>query len=394
MQRHVRISAWAVVALALCLSVAGCREAQGPDATHEAPASSTSPRPEASPTVAETESAPSPTPTATEPTPTPTATASRPSPTPTPDVVDVVLPCGPYLFGHSGDFNKYFLEWTADDQHLVFNRSRTILVVDAEGTRLRTIAQVGGTSHHPPRFGVHASVSPDSQRVVYSTCEYETESLEIPHFGWDGREKFEYELAVVGLDGSSPQRLTENEYRDHYPSWSPDGSQLAFYVDSERTFGQKGRLFTMSPNGSNVSQVAALERVALYPPVWSPDGRRLAFLANEGDYVPFTRIVYTVRAGWLRVEPARRDHRGAHLVSGRQRGGLCQRRWSGCRDLRSRSRRLWSADAVDEGWRRNRPADIPGLLVTRRFGATLHFRRRIRCRSRRRRSSPGGPRRP
>ena len=41
---------------------------------------------------------------------------------------------------------------------------------------------------------------------------------------------------------------------------------------------------------------AWLRAVAFAPPVWSPDGERLAFLVNEGQHLPYRRVLYTARA--------------------------------------------------------------------------------------------------
>ena len=257
------------------------------------------PRPESSPTITETRSALSPTPTHAKPEPSPSATPSWPNPTPTPGIVHYNFPCGPY-FGTPQEFQEHFVEWTPDGQHIVFNRTstsrdRTIWIVDAEGTRLRAIAYV--SERISPLYGFHGSLSPDAPQIVYSSCEYETESLEDPRLGQGGREKFHYELAVVHIDGSSPRRLTENEYLDHYPVWSPDGTQIAFLADPEQTELWELRLFTMSPDGSNVSEVTTPEGVALYPPVWSSDGERLAFIATEYHRAErvVAHILYAVR---------------------------------------------------------------------------------------------------
>jgi len=34
---------------------------------------------------------------------------------------------------------------------------------------------------------------------------------------------------MKSIDGSNQKRLTNNDFDDWYPSWSPDGSQLIFH---------------------------------------------------------------------------------------------------------------------------------------------------------------------
>jgi Tol biopolymer transport system component len=36
------------------------------------------------------------------------------------------------------------------------------------------------------------------------------------------------EIYVMNADGTGQTRLTDNDVRDHYPSWSPDGTKIAF----------------------------------------------------------------------------------------------------------------------------------------------------------------------
>ena len=145
-------------------------------------------------------------------------------------------------------------------------------------------------------YGHHASVSPDGLRIAYSTCEFRTDSLASKFVYYEGDHNlYHYEIATVGMDGESPVRLTENEHYDHYPEWSPDGTRIAFIANSRERLSQtdRWRLFTMSPDGSNVFQVSD-KRADLYPPAWSPDGRRIAFAVKEPS-APYERVVYTVR---------------------------------------------------------------------------------------------------
>ena len=227
-----------------------------------------------------------------------------PRPTPTLGPGGPGFPCGPALKGSSG-FEDAFIQWTADGKHIVFGGYGALNVADAGGTQLATVVSVNRPERRPYRalpYGSYADVSPDGSRIVYSTCQYETESLPEPLYDYyDRAEKYNYEIATIGIDGSSPKRLTENEYFEHYPVWSPDGARIAYIARGDRSNPElrgRAQLRTMAADGSDVSGLTALPTVpTLDPPAWSPDGRWLAFLAYEEGLNPSDgKALYTVRA--------------------------------------------------------------------------------------------------
>ena len=193
------------------------------------------------------------------------------------------------VVGFSG-YTDHHLQWTPDGERLVFNENNTnIRVVDAQGSEIRTIVNM-----YPGRisstYGLHLDLSPDGSRIVYSSCEYdETGRVEsksgsgqsmvlIDSFGRDGSG---YELASIGIDGTSPRRLTDNDHMDHYPAWSPDGTRIAFIEGREYDAN-----LSMIPADvfEAATPLVSLNEDDLYvhflPPVWSPDGEFLAFVAE------------------------------------------------------------------------------------------------------------------
>jgi Tol biopolymer transport system component len=84
-------------------------------------------------------------------------------------------------------------------------------------------------------------------------------------------------ISVRDPDGHR-SRLTRNG-RDIYPTWSPDGSEIAF----ERGFGKQGasRLFVMNADGSGVHQVGDVA-TASGGPSWMPDGDEIVFDDIQG----------------------------------------------------------------------------------------------------------------
>jgi TolB protein len=84
----------------------------------------------------------------------------------------------------------------------------------------------------------------------------------------------EPEIWVMNADGTSPQRLTDGLS----PAWSPDGSWIAFS-------GRAG-LSVIRPDGTD-RRVLPHTEGGEYPS-WSPDGSRIAFNSNlTGDHVMY-----------------------------------------------------------------------------------------------------------
>ena len=162
-------------------------------------------------------------------------------------------------------------------------------------------------------YGFYADLSPDGRRVVYSTCQYPSIGLSTPGPDQSTRSNLGYEIAVINTDGSRQRRMTENAHLDHYPTWSPDGTKIAFVSTPRSSRGsnydvRKAQLMVLddSPAGGPVSRprfATSAIRVALYPPLWSPDGQRLAFLAHGTgqDRRLFLHTVVSRRSRWSRL---------------------------------------------------------------------------------------------
>ncbi len=205
---------------------------------------------------------------------------------------------------------RLVLAWTPDGTHLVFNylpvdevaRGGSVIdytaiwQVDAAGSRLEML--VDTNPGHDSQYGIHADISPDGTQLVYTSCEdpfLQTPSLK--------RSGYDYEIAVIGMDGTGQRWLTSNSRLDHYPVWSPDGSHIAFLSAQCRgcPYEAPDRLMlrVMSADGSDGQRVAPIgdNGVTLAPPVWSPDGERLLFQRNTGEFSHYMRLrnLYSVK---------------------------------------------------------------------------------------------------
>jgi Tol biopolymer transport system component len=84
----------------------------------------------------------------------------------------------------------------------------------------------------------------------------------------------------VNLTGDDPTQPA-----DENPSWSPDGSRIAF--DSSRSTNQQ-TIHVMDANGGNITQISSTPCCESdFQPAWSPDGNRIAFVSTrdgDGEY--------------------------------------------------------------------------------------------------------------
>ena len=90
------------------------------------------------------------------------------------------------------------------------------------------------------------------------------------------------DIFVMNDDGSRRRRLTRNTTAlDNDPRWSPDGTQIAFTRDMDKTKSQTtAEIFIMNADGTDPQRLTHNNVIDAYPS-WSPDGKRIAFSSTR-----------------------------------------------------------------------------------------------------------------
>jgi Tol biopolymer transport system component len=157
------------------------------------------------------------------------------------------------------------LAWSPDGARLAFsglniNGNVDIYVVDANGSNLHRLTGNPSVDEWP-------SWSPDGLTIVY-------DNIGARPADGDGFSSTS-ELYTVPASGGRTTRLTTDEVDDAMPAYSPDGSMIAYH--------HEGQIWVMDADGRHPHLAAALPCCS-FTPTWSPDGSRLAFTTYDGSW--------------------------------------------------------------------------------------------------------------
>jgi Tol biopolymer transport system component len=163
--------------------------------------------------------------------------------------------------------------WSPDGEHVAFSHTggesspATISMMNADGTGLHALTSDDSLNGDP-------SWSPDGSLIAFDSDRAGVSSSGIHN----------YDIYDMRPDGSDVTRVTDDPAIDVDPSWSPDGTRIAFASERDQPVDTGGPtdLYVMDADGANVRRLTH-DPMSNLSPSWSPDGTRILFVSDLGD---------------------------------------------------------------------------------------------------------------
>ena len=170
--------------------------------------------------------------------------------------------------------------YSPDGERIAFRSERDgggIFIMGATGESVKRLTD----------FGYHPTWSPDGKEIACATA---------PFFGPDELNTRAGQLFVITV-ATGEKRLIPKPEDVHQPRWSPHGDRIAYWGRPSGS-GQRD-LWTAASAGGAPLQVTN-DDFTDWSPVWSPDGRFLYFSSDRGGSMNLWRMPISEKSGKVR----------------------------------------------------------------------------------------------
>ena len=186
------------------------------------------------------------------------------------------------------------MSFTPDSKYLIATYGGKLHKIDiTTNTSTEIPFEVKETLAYGPRVHSDFRISDDKEMVV--------KQIRDPKISPDGK-KIAFtslnRLYVANRDGSNPTRLTQNEFTEAMPAWSPDGNFIVFVTWE----GESGHIYKVAATGGTPTKLTN-ENGYYVNPVWDMNTDRIVFTSGPAqNYIsaidPFT-VGGTQRLAWI-----------------------------------------------------------------------------------------------
>ncbi|HET6979334.1 MAG TPA: protein kinase [Pyrinomonadaceae bacterium] len=178
--------------------------------------------------------------------------------------------------------DEYEASYSPDGKRIAFYSNREpagVYLMEATGENVRPLV---ARCHHP-------AWSPNGKEIVCSRVGHSLPST---------RNINPSSLVIADVESGAQRTLCENDAMQ--PSWSPNGSRIAFWFNPPSA--GRSDIATIARTGGEI-EIVTRDASTNWNPVWSPDGKFLYFASDRTGNMSFWRVPINEANGKVLGEP-------------------------------------------------------------------------------------------